>query len=273
MCRLLRVSRSVYYSWRRRRPPTKTARRRQELLFQIRLAHRENREVYGSPRIHASLVLRGIHCSVNTIAKLMREAGIRAKTVKKYRCTTNSKHNLPVADDLVQRNFQVQAPDLIWAGDITEIPTREGKLYLAVILDLHSRFVVGWSVDRRMEAELVVNAFRMAGRRRRVTSELIFHSDRGSQYASWWFREVLVSDQVKPSMSKKGDCYDNAVVESFFGTLKSELFGDVIPETRIEAANMLLYYIEAFYNRQRLHSTLGYRSPAEYERLTELSGP
>jgi len=271
MCRLLRVSSSAYYSWRLRKP-TKTERRRQDLLFQIRLAHRESHSLYGSPRIHADLNLRGIRCSLNTVSKLMRQAGIRARTVKRYRCTTDSNHRLPVADNLVQRNFNPPACDLIWAGDITEIPTREGLLYLAVILDLHSRMVIGWSVNRSKETQLVVDAFRMASRRRGVTRELIFHSDRGSQYASWWFRDVLIAREARASMSGKGDCYDNAVVESFFGTLKTECFGPQVPETRREAGTALLYYIEAFYNRRRLHSTLGYRSPAEYERLTRLSG-
>ncbi len=156
---MLEVSRSAYYAWRRRGPPTATQRRRRELLFQICLAHRENDGLYGSPRIHATLQIRGIRCSVNTVARLMRIAGIRARTVKKYRCTTHSKHSLPVAEDLVQRNFNPESANLIWAGDITEIQTQEGKLYLAVILDLHSRYVVGWSVDRRMESKLVVNAF------------------------------------------------------------------------------------------------------------------
>lgn len=271
MCRTLEISTSTYYAWRQRRPSVRECRRR-ELLFHIRLAHRESHAIYGSPRIHAVLRFRGFACSKNTVAKLMRAAGIRAKTVRRYRSTTDSDHTLPVADNLVQRQFQPQAPNLIWAGDITEIVTREGKLYLAVILDLYSRFVVGWSVRATQEAQLVVDAFRMASQRRRVTRELIFHSDRGSQYASWWFREVLIAGDVTLSMSKKGDCYDNAVVESFFGTLKTELFGPTIPATRMEATNYLLYYIEAFYNRQRLHSTLGYLSPQQYERMTALTG-
>jgi len=272
MCRLLEVSTSTYYGWRRRESPTAREQRRQELTFQIRLAHRESHGIYGSPRIHAVLQLRGIPCSKNTVETLMRKAGIRAKTARKYRCTTDSNHSLPVAENLVQREFLPEAPNLIWAGDITEIVTREGRLYLAVILDLYSRLVVGWSVRTTMETQLVVNAFRMASRRRRITRELIFHSDQGSQYASWWFHDVLITKDIRPSMSKKGDCYDNAVVESFFGKLKGELFGDTIPETRIQASNMLLCYIEAFYNRQRLHSTIGNMSPQQYERMTGLSG-
>ena len=264
MCDVLNVSRSAYYTWRK-----KTASERNQanakLLEAIRKVHHDSRGTYGSPRVYRKLKKRDIPCSENRVARLMREDGLRAKTKRRYKATTNSKHDLPVAPNLLQRNFSPAKPNQVWAGDITYIWTIEGWLYLAVVIDLFSRSVVGWAMDKRMTRQLVINALTMAVQRRQPSSGLIFHSDRGSQYASLDFQSLLVKYGFCCSMSRKGDCWDNAPIESFFGSLKQELVFHQRYPTRFHARQSIFEYIERFYNRRRLHSTLGYKTPTEYE--------
>jgi transposase InsO family protein len=264
MCRTLDVSAAGYYAWRDR--PTSTRRQRRDALTtQIRTIHAEVKERYGSPRVHAELQARGHGCCVNTVARLMREAGIAAKTTKKFRHTTDSDHGLPVAENVLDRQFSAKAPNEAWVSDITYVPTREGWLYLAVIEDLYSRAVVGWAMDARMTSRLVVEALGMAVQRRLPGSELVAHSDRGSQYASEHYRHLLSQHGITCSMSRRGDCWDNAPMESFFASLKKELVHHEDYQTREEAKASIFEYIEVFYNRQRRHSKLSFKSPAEFE--------
>jgi putative transposase len=257
MADLLNVSTAGYYDWRGR-PPSERQRRRDALLVEIRAIHERVKGRYGSPRIHAELS-QGHSCCVNTVAEVMRQAGIRAKTARKFRHTTDSKHDRPVAENVLGREFSVDAPNQAWVADITYIPTREGWLYLAVVEDLYSRMIVGWSMDSTMTSRLVVDALEMAG------EELLAHSDRGSQYASEHYQQLLKRYGIECSMSGVGQCWDNAPAESFFASLKKELVHDEDYQTREEARASIFEYIEVFYNRQRRHSTLGYVSPAEYE--------
>jgi putative transposase len=264
MCDVLSVSRSGYYAWLKK-PVSRHKQTNAELLKKIRIIHHDSRESYGSPRVYRALKEQGETCGENRVARLMGEDGLRAKTKRRFKATTDSKHNLPVAPNLLDRDFNPEAPDQVYAGDITYIWTAEGWLYLAVVLDLFSRSVIGWAMDQRMTRQLVVSALTMAVERRRSSSGIIFHSDRGSQYASDDFQPLLAQYGMRCSMSRKGDCWDNAPVESFFGTLKQELvFHETYP-TRFHARQSIFDYIERFYNRRRLHSTLGYKSPADYE--------
>lgn len=235
------------------------------LLSEIRVIHRKSRETYGSPRVTAELRDRGIRCGRNRVARIMRDNGICAKMRRKFKRTTDSRHNLPVAANLLDQDFAVGRPNSVWAGDITYVPTDEGWLYLATVLDLYSRQVVGWSMKRRMTRDLVVDALKQAVGRRKPPPGLIHHSDRGSQYASGEFQELLNKHGFLCSMSRKGNCYDNACVESFFGTLKTEMICFERYKTRDDARRSIFEYIEVFYNRQRKHSTLGYKSPVEFE--------
>jgi transposase InsO family protein len=264
MCKVLQVSRSGYYSWNKGSDSIKKQQAK-ELLTVIREIFTEYRGTYGYPRIHRELINRGIACSKNRVARLMRKDGLRAKVKRRFKATTDSKHNLPVAANLVQRNFTPDQPDRVWAGDITCVRTGEGWLYLAVVLDLFSRTVVGWAMNRRMTRHLVMNALTMALKRRHPARGLIHHSDRGSQYASSDFQELLSKYGIRCSMSRKGDCWDNAPVESFIGTLKQELIFHKRYITHAQAKQGIFEYIERFYNRKRLHSTLGYQSPFDYE--------
>src|SRR5205823_6495829 len=219
-------------------------------------------------RVHAELAARGHGCCVNTVARLMRDNGIAARTAKKFRCTTtDSDHGLPVADNLLGRRFDPAAPNESWVADITYIPTREGWLYLAVVEDLYSRKVVGWSMAASMESRLVVDALEMAVQRRLPGEGLVAHSDRGSQYASDHYQRLLGKHGIECSMSGVGQCWDNAPAESFFASLKKELTHHEDDQTREEARASLFEYIEVFYNNQRLHSSLGYVTPAAYEQL------
>lgn len=265
LCRVLGVSRSGFYAWRKR-PPSAAQLRREELTEQVREIHREVRQRYGSPRMHAELVARGHPCCVNFVADLMREAGISAKTPRKFVRTTDSNHSLPVAANVLGRQFEVAEPDAVWVADVTYIPTGEGWVYLAAVEDLFSRRVVGWSMDATMTSRLVVDALEMAVARRRPEAGLLAHSDRGSQYASEHYQRVLAGDGVVCSMSRKGDCWDNAPMESFFASLKKELVHREEYATREQAKASVFEYIEVFYNRVRRHSSLGFVSPAEYER-------
>lgn len=264
MADLLGVSTAGYYDWRDR-PPSQRQQRRSSLLEEIRAIHERVKGRYGSPRIHAELKADNHGCCVNTVAEVMRQAGIRAKTARKFRHTTDSNHDRPVALNVLGREFTVGGPNQAWVADITYIRTRQGWLYLAVVEDLYSRMIVGWSMDSTMTSRLVVDALEMAIKRRLPGEELLAHSDRGSQYASEHYQQLLGKHGIECSMSEVGQCWDNAPAESFFASLKKELVHDEDYQTRTEAIASIFEYIEVFYNRQRRHSTLGYVSPAEYE--------
>lgn len=264
MCRALAVSAAGYYAWRSR-PESARSSQTRTLLSAIRVIHRESRETYGSPRIWNALVKQGHRVGEHRVARLMRHGGIRAKTVTKWRATTQSQHRFPVAANTLDRAFTVAAPNRVWAGDLTYVWTMEGWLYLAVLLDLYSRRVVGWAMGPRLTGELVEQALTRALVNRIPRAGLVHHSDRGSQYAATSYRHVLAAHGITASMSRKGNCWDNACIESFFGTLKRELVYHRHYATRDDATQDIFEYIEVFYNRQRRHSTLGYHSPAEYE--------
>jgi transposase InsO family protein len=265
MCRVLEVSPAGYYASLERQPSV-TEKRREELAGEIRAAHVEVKRRYGSPRMHAELKARGHACSVNTVAKIMKELGIQAISHRKFRVTTtDSNHDFPVAANVVDQDFTASKPNEIWLADITYIPTDEGFLYLAAVEDLYSRSVVGWSMDVKMESRLVVDALDMAVKKRFPGEGLLAHSDRGSQYASEHYQRVLAKQGITCSMSRKGNCYDNAPMESFFASLKKELVHHEKYATREAAKASLFEYIEVFYNRVRRHSSLGYVAPAEFE--------
>lgn len=267
MCRVLEVSRGGYYAWLTR-PESRRARANRRLLVNIKAVFRANKEVYGSPRVHCELRAQGIACGRNRVVRLMRAHGLRAKQSKKFRpVTTQSAHTLPVAPNVLGRNPAVSRADQAWAADITYIPTREGWLYLAVVLDLFNRGVIGWAMRKDLSRQVVVRALAMALGRRKPAAGLIHHSDRGSQYASGEYQGLLAAHGIVCSMSRKGDCYDNAVVESFFHTLKTEQVHHRDYATRREAEADIFEYIEVFYNHRRRHSALGYLSPAEFERM------
>lgn len=266
MCRVLEVSRAGYYKWRAQ-PLSERVKEDRVLAARIRAIHKGRRRSYGSPRVHQELRGLGIWCGEKRVARVMRNENIRALTPKGFHVTTKSDHREPVAPNHLARKFSVEeqpGPDSVWAADITYIPTREGWLYLAVILDLASRRVVGWSVRTRLDQQLALGALQMALRHRRARGGL-HHSDRGVQYASIAYRRLLASAGFTPSMSRIGDCWDNAVVESFFATITKELLVDGLFESRATAAREIFEFIEIWYNRQRRHSSLGYRSPAQYE--------
>ena len=264
MCRILGVSRSGYYGWKKQ-PQSKRQKDNEKILMEIRESHKNSRRAYGSPRITKDLQAAGTKCSENRVARLMKIHGIVGKAKKKFKATTNSKHNLPVAENLLKQNFAAQKPNTVWVSDITYIWTLEGWLYLAVILDLYSRQVVGWAMSDRLTSDFIIKALYQAIGSRNPGSCCILHSDRGVQYASVDFRAVLNSHGFIQSMSRKGNCYDNAVAESFFHTLKTEHVYDYRYETRADARQSIFDYIEIFYNRQRRHSALGYRSPISFE--------
>jgi putative transposase len=265
VCRVLEVSRSGYLAWRRR-PQSAQAKRRKELAVKIAAVHQENRGAYGSPRVCQALLAKGQSVSENTVAKVMRQCGIRAKTKRKFvPCTTDANHNQPVADNLLDRQFEAELPNLKWAVDITYIPTAEGWLYLAAVIDLCSRRIVGWSMADHMRTELASDALSMAILHRNPGEGLLHHSDRGIQYASDDYQYLLQSHGMEASMSGKGDCWDNACMESFWATLKNELVNHEHYATREQARQSIFEYIEVFYNRKRLHSSLGYQSPEAFE--------
>jgi putative transposase len=264
MCEVLGVSPSAYYEWEREQESAH-ARRDVELLARIQALFARFKGRYGAPRIHGELAKDGINISRKRVARLMREAGIRAKGATKYKATTDSKHTLPVAPNLLERHFTAEAPNEVWVSDITYLWTRQGWMYLAVIIDLFSRRVVGWSLSDRMTAHLVCSALDSAVAQRQPGPELIFHSDRGSQYASRTFRRRLWRYRMTQSMSRKGNCWDNAVAESFFATLKKELVRDFVFDSRAAARSAVFEYIEVFYNRQRAHSLLNYATPTSFE--------
>jgi putative transposase len=265
VCQVLEVSRSGYYAWQRR-PDSDRAMRREELAIQIQRVHVDNRRVYGSPRIYRELKAQGQTVCENTIADIMKERKIRAKTKRKFvPRTTDANHDQPVAGNILDRRFQAELPDQKWAADITYIPTGQGWLYLAGVIDLCSRKIVGWSMADHMETSLVSQALTMALVHRQPEQGLLHHSDRGVQYASDDYRRLLQTRGMQISMSGKGDCWDNAVMESFWSTLKTELVHHEQFATHEQARAAIFEYIEVFYNRKRRHSSLDYQSPEAFE--------
>ena len=268
-CRVLDVSRSGFYEWRDR-PPSPRQQQDTQLLGHIRRIHRFSRENYGARKVHQALLAEGIACGRDRVSRLRRQARIVAKRRRRFVVTTRSKHRHWIAPNLLNRDFTAQAPNQVWAGDVTFIATRTGWLYLAILLDLHLRKIVGWAMSHRNDQALVVDALQMAVKRQQPGSGLIHHSDRGSTYASQSYRDLLKGYGMISSMSRKKDCWDNAVAESFFSTLKNELVWGSNYANRLEARSAIFEYIEVFYNRQRLHQTLGYRTPLQVEQATAM---
>lgn len=265
MCRMLGVSRSGYYGWRDR-PPCERSRQDAALTEKVREIHQRGRQTYGSPRVHAELRMLGARCSRKRVERLMREAGPRGCTRgRRKRTTTRRGKGASAAGDLVKRNFASTRTDRIWVADITYVPTREGFLYLAFILDVHSRRIVGWAMESHLRTELVVDALRMAVCRRKPAAGLAHHSDQGVQYTALSFSERLKEVGITPSMGRTGSALDNAMAESFVSTLKAELVSRMEFPTRQAAKTAIFEYLETFYNTRRLHSSLGYRSPADFE--------
>jgi transposase InsO family protein len=271
LCRTLKVSPSGFYAWCRRGLSDR-AKEDAALKVEIRAAHAASRKTYGSPRIHEDLKANGRHVGRKRVARLMREEGIEGQRKRRFRTTTDSRHGLPVAANHLDRNFTASAPNKIWVCDITYIWTREGWAYLAAILDLFSRRVVGWSLDSRVDQTLALDALDMAVRTRRPQAGLLHHSDRGVQYASGDYQKLLRDNGIDCSMSRRGDCWDNAVAESFFSTFKAELVHREDLLSRGQTRALVFDYIEGFYNRCRRHSSLGYLSPAEYETAAARKG-
>lgn len=270
MCRNLNVSKAGYYAWRGRKPSAR-AEADEALKLRIRAIHLENKERYGSPRIHAELQSLGISLGRKRVARLMRVQRLKAKKRRHFRVTTVSSHSYPIAENILARNFKPAHPNRVWVSDITHFATREGWLYLAVVLDLFSRRVVGWSMSTRIDAALVLGALQMAIQARKPQPGLLVHTDRGSQYACREYRAFIQTHGIIPSMSRKGDCWDNAVAESFFATLKVELTTKTLWATRDEARSAVFEYIEIWYNRRRRHSTNGYLSPLEFEKCRRVA--
>jgi transposase InsO family protein len=266
MCDELKVSPSGYYAWRTR-PVSAREMANRDLYKQIEAVYNDNHGVYGSPRIYYELKDQGVACSENRIARLMRLRGLKAKQSKRFRSTTKRNQADPAAPNLLKRNFEAEQPDQKWLADITYIPTQEGWLYLASILDLYSRRIVGWAMSERMTSDLTVTALKMALEQRQPAAGLIHHSDQGSQYTDQAYQALLKHHSICASMNGVGTWYDNAPMESFFGTLKSELVHLCVYHTRTEARTDLFSYIETFYNRRRRHSALDYLSPEAYEQL------
>jgi putative transposase len=264
MCRVLRVSRSGYYAWERREPSL-CERDNEELLRQIREVHTQSRRLYGSPRITAELKKQGVRCGKNRVARIMREHSIRGEVKRRrFRRTTDSRHPYALASNLLVERSQTEG---VWASDMTYVPTSEGWLYVAAVMNVKSRRIIGLSMSDKLSQGLASDALRDAVGRQSPSEGLIHHSDRGRQYASYAYQELLRGYGMIPSMSRSGNCYDNAYVESFFGTLKTELVHGERYRTRLEARLSIFEYVEVFYNRQRSHSALGYRSPEQYEKL------
>jgi len=260
LCSMLGVSCSGYYCWSSRKRD-----RDKELTPHIQRAYEESKGCYGVRRVWRSLHMQGIHCGRNRVARIMRNLGIVAKSKRKFRLQVSADHTLPAASNILDREFGVSLPDRAWVTDITCIWTRSGVLYLACVMDLGTRRIVGWSMGESPRSGLVVDAIKMAIEQRRPSRGMVVHSDRGSQYSSRAYRSIIESHGLIISMSGKGKCYDNAVMESFFATLKTELLPDKPWHTYNEARIQLYGYIELFYNRERIHSSLGYNSPAIYE--------
>ena len=266
LCRVLRVSRSGYYAWRARKPSNR-ALEDEQLRPKVVEAFKIGRGTYGSPRVLSELIDQGFEVGRRRIARLMRELGLRGVSPRKFRVTTDSDHAHAIAQNVLDRNFEAKRPNEKWATDITYVWTSEGWLYLATVMDLYSRRVVGWSMADHMRTELCLDALGMALRQRTNTEALVHHSDRGVQYASDRYRDALKKERIECSMSRRADCWDNAVAESFFGTLKNELIYRRPWLDRESARNAISEYIEVFYNRVRRHSTIGNISPAKFEEI------
>ena len=264
MCQQLGVSRSGYYAWKER-PESERDKADRDLAEVVTRIHRDSRGTYGSPRVHAELRARGQRVSRKRVARLMNENDIAARKRRRFVRTTDSRHDQPVAPNILERNFSPGQPNSTWATDMTYVWTGQGWLYLAVVMDLFSRKVVGWSMSERIDRHLVLNALDMALKGRQPPQGLLHHSDRGSQYASTDYQQALAARGIQCSMSRKGNCWDNAVVESFFSSLKQELVYTTDFATHEQARLALFEYIEVFYNRQRRHSSLGYVSPVDFE--------
>lgn len=265
MCRVLNLTRSGYYAWCKRNSSPR-ARENQILSEQIVEIFEASRGTYGSPRMHEALLERGFEVGLNRVARLMAELGLRACPKRKFKTTTDSEHSFPISDNLLNREFKTTEPDRVWVADMTYIWTGEGWLYLAVIIDLFSRRVVGWSMADHMRTELVLTALEAAlGQRQASSQGLIFHSDRGSQYASNDYQIALQNAGIQGSMSRRANCWDNAVAESFFGTIKMEFIHRMTFADHAEAKTAISEWIEVFYNRQRIHSTIGFLSPVQFE--------
>jgi putative transposase len=270
MCQVFELSRSKYYEWLHN--PVSERKKKDEILqSKIRIIHNKSKKRYGSPRIHNALKDEGERVSKKRVARIMKENKIISISKKKFKATTYSKHSLPICPNLLNQNFCSKAPNQVWVGDITYIPTAEGWLYLATVIDLFSRMVVGWAVSERMTTDLVEKAFLAAYWKRKPNNQLIFHSDRGSQYASLRYQKLLKTLNVQQSMSAKGNCYDNAVAESFFGKIKTEFINHEKFISREEAKLGIFEYIEIYYNRERKHSSLNYLSPLQFEELYNIS--
>ncbi len=267
MCEILNVSRAGFYAWRNR-PESTRKQEDKRLVTLIKTSFDDSRSTYGYRRICKDLRAQEEHCGKHRIARLMRENELRPKTKRRFKVTTDSNHNKPIHDNLLKRQFHADAPNQRWVSDITYIPTTEGWLYLSVIMDLYSRRIVGWSMSHRMQELLVIDALKMALFRRKIKSNLLLHSDRGSQYASDNFQKLLRENNISCSMSRKGNCWDNAAMESFFHSLKTECVYHERFATRDDAKKTIFDYIEVFYNQKRRHSFLNYVSPSEHERLT-----
>jgi putative transposase len=265
MCAALEVSENGYFNWRKR-GTCQRKRDDEQLAERIEDAYHENRGVYGSPRIHAELKEQGVHCGRKRIVRLMQEKRISASRKRQKAHKTASDHASLCAPNLLGRDFTADAPDKKWMTDMTFIETREGWLYLAGVIDAYSRKLIGWAMGKEHDAELVKQALQMALQQRQPGADLVHHSDRGSEYTSKSYQDLLKQQNIRISMSRKGDCYDNALIESFWGTLKEECFGHGIYQSRKEAKIAIFEYIEVFYNRKRRHSSLGYLSPIEYEK-------
>ncbi len=266
MCKVLGVSKSGYFKWLNR-PKSDRQKKHEKLSQKIFQTHLEFKQRYGSIKIAKTLNKRGLKVSERTVSRIMTKNNWKSCTVKKYKATTNSKHQHPVSENVLDRRFKVDKPNQSWVTDITYIPTNEGWLYLASVMDLYSRKIAGWAMDKTMSKELVINALKMAYYRQKPGKGLIHHSDRGVQYASNDYQKLLKQYNMIGSMSRKGNCYDNACIESFHGILKRELVYQTRYKTRCEARRSLFEYIEFFYNSKRIHSTLDYHTPNEYEKM------
>ena len=270
MCKVLQVSRSGFYGWRRR-PQAQQAKRRCVLTVKIKAAHEQSRQAYGSPRIHRELLAQGERCCRNTVATIMAENGVKSRIKRKFKATTDSNHGHPVADNLLSRNFEQTTANQVWASDITYIRTREGWLYLAIVIDLFSRMIVGWAMSSRINSQLTIDALDMAVVRRCPGQGLLHHSDRGSQYACKDYPQRLKRHGMIASMSRQGDCYDNAPTQSVIGTIKTEWVNWQDYLTREQGQKSLFEYMEVFYNCQRRHSSLNYMSPKDFEAAAKVA--
>ncbi len=270
LCRALGVSRSGYYAWWDRRPSRRAA-ENAKLLVHMRALHQRTKEAYGAVKLWRALTEEGHRCGRHRVARLRRACGLQTRRVRRFKLAYAARQSAPPAPNLLDQHFRVEAPDRVWVADVSFIPTRAGWLYLAVVLDLYSRAVIGWSMKERPVKALALDALTMALERRRPARGLIHHSDQGALYASGAYRELLTRHGIAASMSRKGNCYDNAVVESFFSTLKNELVHHCDFHTREEARAAIFEFIELFYNRQRLHQSLDYQPPMRYEAMRSVA--